>query len=312
MNLRKLETTDYPRLAELLSHIDPEPTTVAQLEEWDAAANPQQLRRRTVMVDMNNYIIGSLDVGRNPWGHEGRFWLEVIIDPAYRQQGIGSTLYEEGLRHVRELGAKEAATPVRDNDTASLQFALKRGYQHNRHAFESVLDLRTFNETAFQGIVQRCEAAGFRFASLKDLDETWRKQLYQVNRTAGLDVPGSNEFWDYEQFTRNVFNASWFNPDGQILAIEGDKAVGLGAVGYFADTNSSYSAFSGVLPEYRGRGLAQALKLMTVRKAIEWGADYIRTHNDSTNTPMLKINRKFGYQPEPGIYYLLRSLEQAV
>jgi GNAT superfamily N-acetyltransferase len=201
---------------------------------------------------------------------------------------------------------------VQDNDVVSLRFALQRGFQHLHHSFASILELKNFDETPFAGMVARCESQGFRFASLKALSDTleWRKQLYDVNSTTGLDEPGSSgEFWDFDQFTRFVFNASWFNPDGQILAIEGNKAVGLGAVGYSVDTNSSYSAFSGVLREYRGRGLAQALKLMTILKAREWGAAYIRTHNDSTNAAMLAINRKFGYQPEPGIYVLLRQVE---
>src|SRR5687768_12049361 len=39
------------------------------------------------------------------------------------------------------------------------------------------------------------------------------------------------------------------------------------------------------------------------------GMRYVRTHNDSKNAPMLAINRKLGYKPEPGYYRLLRVLE---
>jgi GNAT superfamily N-acetyltransferase len=311
LQLHSITAADYPRVAELLSLTASEPVTVALLKEWEAAADPKRVRRWLGAANDQNEMVAILDVGRDPWMHEGRYWLEVTVDPTHRRQGIGSQLYEEGLKLAQVLGAKTVRATIRDNDDSSLQFALKRGFHHDRHSYESVLDLRTFDETPFVPAITRCEAQGFRFASLAALGNTpeWRKQLYHVNRTAGLDVPGnSGNFWDFDQFTRNVFDASWFNADGQILAIEGDKAVGLGAVGYEADTNSSYSAFSGVLREYRGRGLAQALKLMTIRKAISWGADYIRTHNDSTNAPMLSINRRFGYKPEPGIYYLLKEV----
>jgi hypothetical protein len=48
--------------------------------------------------------------------------------------------------------------------------------------------------------------------------------------------------------------------------------------------------------------VAQALKLLAIRCARRYGAVYIRTHNDSENAPMLAINRKLGYQPQPGLY----------
>ena len=64
----------------------------------------------------------------------------------------------------------------------------------------------------------------------------------------------------------------------------------------------------GVLREFRGRGLAQALKWQTVLLAKKEGMRYIRTNNDSQNAPMLAINRKLGYQPEPGLYRLLCAL----
>jgi GNAT superfamily N-acetyltransferase len=73
----------------------------------------------------------------------------------------------------------------------------------------------------------------------------------------------------------------------------------------------AYNAFTGVLREYRGRGLAQALKLQTILLAKEEGMRYVRTHNDSNNTPMLAVNRKLGYKPEPGYYHLLCVLDQA-
>ena len=87
-----------------------------------------------------------------------------------------------------------------------------------------------------------------------------------------------------------------------------EKYVGLSAVGYFASDNYMYNLFTGVDREYRGRRLAQALKALSIRFAQEYGADYIITHNDSQNGPMLAINRKLGYQPLPGVYRMVKQL----
>jgi hypothetical protein len=32
---------------------------------------------------------------------------------------------------------------------------------------------------------------------------------------------------------------------------------------------------------------------------------FVRTDNDSKNAPMLAVNRKLGYKPEPGYYRLV-------
>jgi RimJ/RimL family protein N-acetyltransferase len=55
--------------------------------------------------------------------------------------------------------------------------------------------------------------------------------------------------------------------------------------------------FTGTLREYRGRGLALAVKLATTRWAAEHGITQISTDNDETNAPMLAINRRLGYKP---------------
>ncbi len=95
----------------------------------------------------------------------------------------------------------------------------------------------------------------------------------------------------------------------QIMAADGDRVIGLGAVGYFAATNSMYNMITGVHPDYRGRKIALALKLLTLRYAKQAGAAYIRTNNDSENAPMLALNRKLGYVPETGMYFLIQTLQ---
>ncbi len=64
---------------------------------------------------------------------------------------------------------------------------------------------------------------------------------------------------------------------------------------------------TGVERAYRGRHIALALKLLGIRYAKARGALTIRTNNDSQNVPMLAVNRKLGYRPEPGIYRLIRQ-----
>jgi GNAT superfamily N-acetyltransferase len=53
-------------------------------------------------------------------------------------------------------------------------------------------------------------------------------------------------------------------------------------------------------PDYRGRGIAWAVKLQSLAQAIELGIPFVRTANDSENAPMLHINETLGYYSRPG------------
>ena len=164
---------------------------------------------------------------------------------------------------------------------------------------------------ALAGRVEAVGATGIRFFSLADAGDTEeaRRKLHAVNTAVSADTPGTDGgFPSFEEFNEMFNTVSWFRPEGQIVAVDGDTYIGLAAVGYFAETNSMYNMITGVLPAYRGRKIAQALKLLTIRYAKKFGAATIRTSNDSENAPMLAINRKLGYKPLPGKYLLHREL----
>ena len=84
----------------------------------------------------------------------------------------------------------------------------------------------------------------------------------------------------------------------------------MSAVSLNAEDRSAYNQHTGVLCAYRGRKIAQSLKLLAARYARARGAQTLGTHNDSQNAPILAINRKMGYQPQPGNYLLVREIEK--
>lgn len=53
------------------------------------------------------------------------------------------------------------------------------------------------------------------------------------------------------------------------MTFDGARAVGLSAVSYFAEANAMFNMLTGVARAYRGRKIAQALKLLAIRYAKE-------------------------------------------
>ena len=276
------------------------------LYEWERRNPPGQIRRRAV-AEQEGQIVGySLTLHHN-WQPEGEFLLWVLAHPEYRQHGIGTHLFEDALDFLSDYAVTRLTTEVRDDDPVSQGYAERRGFVIVRHIFESVLDLSTFDPTQVGDLVARAERLGVRFLSLADVGNSpdWQRKLYEVNYRGVLDDPGSTaDSWlSFEELQRNWENAAWFRPEGQIMAVTGDdRVVGMTAVAYLEERNAAEQLMTAVDPDYRGQGIAQALKVVALRWAKTYGAETIRTQNDSANSAMLAINRKLGFVPQPGIF----------
>jgi GNAT superfamily N-acetyltransferase len=305
-------TTDLPRVAELYCQSNPEPISPEEILEWDTIKQSGGLRYRLVAEDESGHIVGYGHLVRDPYMAAGLYWVHIIVSPSERGKGYGHELYQT-------LSSVESAThlraEVRDDCGEGLAFAERLGFTVDRHLFESTLDLASFDDSRFVGAIGAASAAGggLHFFSLADAGDTEsaRRQLWEINTRAAQDVPGNTgEVRPFEIFVQQVCHSSWYRPDGQILVADPNNlVVGMSAVGYFTNADGAYmyNMMTGVLPEYRGRGIALALKLQTIECARRYGALYVRTNNDSENAPMLALNEKLGYRREPGLYRLLRA-----
>ncbi|MEU3841958.1 GNAT family N-acetyltransferase [Streptomyces sp. NPDC028635] len=109
------------------------------LEEWrhvhnvivpPAAMTPDEARDRQERYRLANAYLDGVLVGcstvRPP--RDGAATVIARVLPPYRRQGIGTALYEDGLRHARVRGARTVETCVLAANTDGLRFALARGF----------------------------------------------------------------------------------------------------------------------------------------------------------------------------------------
>ncbi len=305
---------DAADMARLYSYTVAEPITAeTALEWWELREG--EIRVTTLALAEGGQTIGYWDIDHEIWMKPGHFYIQVVVAPPMRGQGVGKQMYKDVLSIACGHGAEDLESRVNEADFVSLKFIVKRGFKIEHHIFESTLDLTNFNERRFDDLMTRIRAEGFRFFSLAEagLSDENKHKLYELNCAAAMDTPGNERlFPDFSAFSRNVFGAKWFRADTQIIAACADQWVGLASIGIYPADGHAYSAFTGVLREYRGRGLAQALKLQTILLAKKEGMRYIRTHNDSKNRSMLAVNRKLGYRPEPGYYKVSCTIDQAL
>ena len=304
--------TDFPRIAELRTLSERYPVTPDELQEDEDRQIAGKMRRRSVAVDEEGRVVGHAFVVHYPSRPTGHFHVSLAVDPMLRNQGIGTSLYDDVLAFLREQGAALLYCEVREESPGSLLFAEKRGFSIRNRAIESALDLSTFDESRFAGLVEGVEATGIRFSSFADAGNTpeARRKLYEINRIATIDDPASTgrTFVSFDNWLKTILGASDFQPEGQILALDGDRYVGLAAVNYDEERRTAESLLTGVDPTYRGRKIAHALKLLTVHFAQAHGATHITTENDSRNAAMLAINAKFGYKAQSACYGMVNNL----
>jgi GNAT superfamily N-acetyltransferase len=302
--------SDLAGIASVVNAFEREPVSIATVKQWFEYMPPGRIAHRMVATNEHDEVIGYSVATHETWWSAHRFYAWVGVDPQWRQRGFGWALYADANAFLQEQGAAQVASEVLDDDPNSLRFAERNGFTIDRHMFASTLDVTIFDETTFGNCLSTLGATGIRFFTMADVENSpaARRKLYELNHATNLDIPGSDGTdLSFEEFETLVCGSTWYRPDGQLIAADGDSWVGLAAVRLLPEKQGAYNLMTGVLPPYRGRNIALALKLLAIRYARANHARYLSTDNDSLNAPMLAINTKLGYRPQPGRYLLRRD-----
>lgn len=310
--LRDLNEGDLPELMALVNEVSLVPISLSNLTELYKHQPEGQIRRARVATDGSGLVCGSSRLNHDPWEEGGLFDFWIAVKPEQQGQGLGSRLFDDAFTAVSTFNVKKLKAFMRDDQPEWLRFAQNRGFTIQNHLFGSTIDLAEFDERPFAALIDSVEASNIRLTSLADMGDTEdaRRTLHAALTVVSQDTPGSpsSDFPSFEAFSEMLNTARWSRSADQIMAVEGNKCVGFAVVSYNTETNTFLNLFTGVLPTYRRRKIAQALKLKSIGYAKDCGADFIYTNNDSHNAPMLAINRKLGYKPQPGNYLLHKQL----
>jgi GNAT superfamily N-acetyltransferase len=136
--------------------------------------------------------------------------------------------------------------------------------------------------------------------------------LHELNEAAEQDVPSSQPI--LPQSLANFMDrisAPNLPHDRLWIARHRDRAVAMSFLRFPPVRGNVWTGFTCSHPDYRGRGIARAVKLQSLAQAIELGIPSVRTDNDSENAPMLHINETLGYDPLPGYVSLVKRVSRS-
>lgn len=249
-------------------------------------------RARGWLASEGDTVVGWAEA-RLRWGgsqtHRGSFWIGVR--PEQRGRGIGTALYERTQRHLDALGALVERSHATSDE--GRQFLERRGFRPGLTTTFSSLDPEAVEQP------ERPAPPGFTLGTVTELADRPR-DLFTLYAATERDLPGEHGMTEdeYDEWLEETLHHPDLARDGSFVVLDAAaRPVALAWLIADLEQGRAENEMTGTLRELRGRGLARAAKLATIRWAAANGITTILTSNHDENAPMLGLNRSLGYRP---------------
>jgi mycothiol synthase len=213
-------------------------------------------------------------------------YVSVRVLEGYRRRGIGTGLLRRCSDHTRSFGGTSLYAVARTEAVDSLAFLAHHGLEEVGRMQDVELEL-----DRAEGIVSA--PAG---VAIVPLSPSLEPGAHEVALEADADVPsatpvrtGSLDRWRERNLGPLVLRELSF------AAVAGGEVVGYAIAGRCVPGIAEHW-MTGVRRDWRGRGVAKALKQAQIAAAKEAGLARLRTQNDLANAAMRRVNESLGYE----------------
>ncbi|WP_416957355.1 GNAT family N-acetyltransferase [Nocardioides sp. T5] len=215
----------------------------------------------------------------------------------HRRRGVGTALLERLVAHVADLGLPTLRAGA--DDDGALAFAHRFGFEEVNREVE-----QTYRLT---GPVEPPPAPdGVEVVTAQERPGLWEAAYERFGLEAladfAVDTPldVSPERWARDWLVDPMF-----------LALHDGEVVGCAGLGRDADEPTrAENGLTAVRRDWRGRGLAVHLKLVTLAWAAEHGIDEVYTWTQDGNAAMRTLNTRLGYETTRVGIQLARPLDR--
>ena len=301
--VRLARASDYPAIASLLNALDDEDHQVeaGELERLDErwVRHDAAFRRG---VGVTDGVIVATGYVCAAWGgrtEPGRYWVNIAVPPDRPRHAIDVAVFEELCSTVGEP-ARELWTCLREDHAGHLTYLERCGFTERFRSWGAHLKLDSFDPSRWAGLAERLASAGVRLVLYRGLhgDPDRDSKLMALQDALEEDVvhfepivpKRSSDIIGPETISEALIVA--VVPDGSyvglacLLGSQSDASIGCG--------------LTGVLPAYRRRGIATALKARTAEIAKRWGAVELNTGGGGgADAAIVRANRAIGFDIEP-------------
>ena len=261
----------------------------------------EQVKRRLEREPERLYLVAEAAGGIVGLGFAGpsqspkRTALAVRVLPEHRRRGLGSELLDRSLHHAADLGPEWASGMVFEDDSASVDWVQRRGFEE----YDRQVEL-----SRMIGAVEDQAAEPPPGVEIVELSEETIRGAYEVAVECFPDMPVTPVIHapPYEQWLEEEVPGPV-----TFVALADGRVVGYAALFDRSDGLAEHG-LTGVLEPHRGRGIATALKQALLSWAAEHGYRELSTWTQDGNVAMQAVNLKLGYRPRPAVINVRRQL----
>jgi GNAT superfamily N-acetyltransferase len=298
--VRPFADRDYTAYARIRTIGEREPTDAAAARESDARWDRSRYEAvRVVAVDEEDAPVGYGEIHHEPSRFEpGRYFIRIAVDPDKRRRGIGAALWSQ--LHV-ELAERKASVAClwSDDHTACLPFIARRGFREVTRSYRMVCAVASAPQPT-EAQAEHLARLGVTITTLADLmrdDDGAAHKAHALDFEARADQPtlGRVTQTPFENWLAYHVEDPAALPEAYFVAALGGRYVGASSARRRASDDVLEIGITAVLPGYRRRGIARALKLRVHAYALAEGYREIHTSNTRENVGMVKLNESLGY-----------------
>ena len=293
-----LGDADLATFADIVNETTPDDPTSVEEIRWSAAAYPGASR---FILEADGRPVGTASVGRIyvlPPDFDA-FWATVNVLHDARRQGYGAALLEAVSEKARAAGKGALHIPASEARLDGVDFLAHRGFREYERNKTVHLELAGVSAPAVD------PPDGVSLTTLAERPDLI-EGVHAVAVETYPDVPGGDvpmAAGNLDEFrVRDVDRAS-IPPGAFFIAIEDATGRVVGYANLLLQPphlrRIAWHAMTAVTRDWRGRGLATALKRATIGWAIADGLDLLEAGNDTDNLAMRAVNARLGYVPSP-------------
>jgi len=247
------------------------------IAEIRADETPERL---LVVAREDGVVVGSGMATRSEIGRAGTVIPRVL--PEHRRHGHGTALLERLVDHVADLGYPTVRAGA--DDDGSLAFARRFGFEEVNREVE-----QTYRLT--DPVQPTPVPDGIEVVTAQERPGLWESAYEGF----GLEVLADFAVDTPLEVTPQRWTQSWLG-EPMFLALHDGEVVGCAGLGLDPDQPTrAENALTAVRRDWRGRGLAVHLKLITLAWAAEHGITEVYTWTQDGNAAMRALNERLGY-----------------
>jgi GNAT superfamily N-acetyltransferase len=247
------------------------------VSEMRATESPGRL---LLLAEENGAVVGSGVADRSDLG--GGFVCPRVL-PAARRRGAGTAILRALADHCASNSHVKVGSGVEDQ--GSLAFARRFGFAEVDRQIEQIREVGTETEPLVP--------AGIEIVSIADRPELWRQAYDRVAATFA-----DMAYTETVQVSLADWERDWINaPEASFVALADGEVVGVASLKLDPEhPGNAENGYTAVRREWRGRGIAKALKRTTLAWAAGHDVAQIQTWTQRGNDAMRALNEHLGYR----------------